>query len=61
VGKVKRFSSKMLYHIEDLKMTGHSIQHIAKTLKITAADVRKGLIKIYADEISAELQGEKKI
>lgn len=47
---VRRFSKKLLFQIEDMKAKGNAINHIAKKLKITSADVQKGLNKIYEQE-----------
>lgn len=48
---VKRFSKKLLFEIEDRKMKGSSINKIAKDLKITTADVKNGLNKIFEQEL----------
>jgi DNA-binding NarL/FixJ family response regulator len=51
---VDRFSKKMLFQIEDLKMKGQSINQIAKKLNISTIDVKNGLNKIFEDEMKAE-------
>ena len=47
---VQRFSKKLLFQIEDMKVKGHSITQIAKKLKITPTDVKNGLNKLYEQE-----------
>ncbi|ADY55148.1 hypothetical protein Sgly_0791 [Syntrophobotulus glycolicus DSM 8271] len=47
---VHRFSKKILFQIEDMKIKGNSIKQIAKKLKITPTDVKNGLNKIYEQE-----------
>jgi hypothetical protein len=41
----------VLSEIEDRKMKGHSINKIAKDLKITPTDVKNGLNKLYEEEM----------
>ena len=47
----KMFSQKMLYEIEDRKTKGHSINKIARDLKITPTVVKNGLNKLYENEM----------
>lgn len=51
---VERFSKKLLIQIEDMHMKHNSIPQIAKKLKITPSDVKRGLNKIYEDEFKSE-------
>lgn len=57
--KVDRFSSKMLFKIEDFHAKGNSIQQIARKLKITPTDVRNGLNRIFAEEMGKEAANER--
>lgn len=54
MAKVQRFSKKLLFEIEDMKVKGNSINQIAKKLKITPTDVQNGLNKIFKDEMKSE-------
>ncbi|ADU27975.1 hypothetical protein [Ethanoligenens harbinense] len=52
--QVKRFSRKLLIKIEDLSAKGYWPKEISRKLKITEDDVKKGLLKIYKDELAYE-------
>lgn len=54
MAKVKRFSEKLLMKIEDLAAKGYWPKEISRELKITEDDVKKGLSKIYKDELEYE-------